>query len=317
MKSSFNLKNMMGRDDVSPMATLTALIARWTEHGERHTTGIPGLSLFRREGLTGPMSGQYEPSLCLVAQGSKRVLLGEDTYVYDARHFLVTSVHLPTVAEITEASPEKPYLGLKLLLDLKEVSRLMVDSQLPPPRSQPSGRGMATGTVTPSLINAFERLIGLLEEEKDIPLLAPLIQREILYRLLVGEQGMRLRQIALEGSLSHQIARSTEWLRSHFAEPLRIEELARQAGMSPSTFHHHFRRVTALSPLQYQKQLRLMEARRLMMVERLDAATAGFQVGYESPSQFSREYSRRFGAPPLRDIVKLRQRAGGGGTLGG
>ena len=172
----------------------------------------------------------------------------------------------------------------------------MVDSNLPPPRAQQSSRGMATGEVTLPLLTAFQRLIDLLAEPKDIPILAPIIQREIFYRLLVGDQGARLRQMASAGSQSHQIARAIDWLKGNFTRPLRIDDLAAQVHMSTSTFHHHFRALTAMSPLQYQKWLRLNEARRLMLTERLDAATAAFQVGYESPSQFSREYSRLFGA---------------------
>ncbi|AAR36518.1 AraC family transcriptional regulator [Geobacter sulfurreducens] len=286
---------------------LVARIARWTETEERVTTAVPGLFLFRKEHPTEPMSGMYEPSICLVAQGAKRVLLGDDTYVYDARNYLITSVHLPTVVQITEASPEQPYLGLSMRLDQREISQLMVDSNLPPPPPQQSTRGMATSDVTLPLLSAFHRLIDLLGEEKDIPILAPIIQREIIYRLLVGDQGARLRQIASAGSQSQQIARAIEWLKGNFTQPLRIDDLAEQARMSSSTFHHHFRSMTALSPLQYQKHLRLNEARRLMLTERFDAATAAFQVGYESPSQFSREYSRLFGAPPLRDIARLRQ----------
>ena len=282
-------------------------IARWTEQREPHATAVPGLDLFRREQPTEPISGMYEPSICLVAQGAKRVLLGEDTYVYDAHHYLITSVHLPTVVQIIEASPEKPYLGLRLKLDTREISQLMADSNLPAPRTQQSDRGMATGEVTLPLITAFHRLIDLLGEQQDIPILAPVIQREIIYRLLVGDQGARLRQIASAGSQSHQIARAIEWLKGNFTRPLRIEDLAERARMSTSTFHQHFRSMTALSPLQYQKQLRLQEARRLMLAERVDAATAAFHVGYESPSQFSREYNRLFGAPPLRDISRLRQ----------
>ena len=184
---------------------------------------------------------------------------------------------------------------------------MIADSYLPPPRTQQSSRGMATGEVTLPLVNAVQRLIDLLDEKQDIPILAPIIQREIIYRLLVGDQGARLRQIASAGSQSHQIARAIDWLKANFTQPLRIDDLAKQASMSASTFHHHFRSMTALSPLQYQKQLRLQEARRLMLSERLDAATASFQVGYESPSQFSREYNRFFGAPPLRDITNLLQ----------
>ncbi len=284
-------------------------IARLTENDELLTTAVPSLSLFRRDEPTQPITGMYEPSICMVAQGAKRVLLGDDTYVYDAHHYLITSVHLPTVVQIIEASPEKPYLGLRLMLDLREISQLMADSNLPQPRTQQSSRGMATGEVTLPLLNAIQRLIDLLAEEKDIPILAPVIQREIIYRLLVGDQGARLRQIASAGSQSHQIARAIDWLKGNFTRSLRIDDLAAQASMSSSTFHHHFRSMTALSPLQYQKQLRLQEARRLMLAEHLDAANAAFQVGYESPSQFSREYNRLFGAPPLRDIAKLRQMA--------
>lgn len=287
--------------------SLTQSIARLTEQGELHTTAVPGLSLFRRIEPTGPITGMYEPSVCLVAQGSKRVTLGDDTYLYDAHHYLITSVHLPTVVQIMEASRSKPYLGLRLLLDQREISQLMVDSNLPPPRVQQSSRGMATGAVTLPLLTAIQRLIDLLAEQQDIPILAPIIQREIIYRLLVGDQGERLRQIASAGSQSHQIARAIDWLKGNYSQPLRIDDLAAEVRMSSSTFHHHFRSMTALSPLQYQKHLRLQEARRLMLAERMDAATAAFQVGYESPSQFSREYNRLFGAPPLRDITNLRQ----------
>jgi AraC-like DNA-binding protein len=303
------------REDSSMDVALEALgksIARWADRPDRFTTAIPGLSLFRRDEPTGPLSGMYEPSICLMAQGAKRVLLGDDTFVYDARHYLITSVHLPTVVQIISASREKPCLGLMLKLDLREISQLMADSNLPPPRGQQSSRGMATGEVTVPLLTAFQRLVDLLAEQQDIPILAPNIQREIIYRLLVGDQGERLRQIASAGSQSHRLARAIDWLKANFTQPLRIDDLASQASMSSSTFHHHFRSMTALSPLQFQKQLRLQEARRLMLAERMDAANAAFQVGYESPSQFSREYNRQFGAPPMRDIENLRQMAAGG-----
>ena len=219
-------------------------IARWTDNGELFTTAVPGLALFRREEPTEPTGGMYEPSVCLVAQGAKRVLLGDDTYVYDAHHYLITSVHLPTVVQIIEASREKPYLGLRLTLDLREVSQLMADSNLPPPRTQQSSRGMATGEVTLPLLTVFQRLIDLLAEQQDIPILAPIIQREIIYRLLVGDQGTRLRQIASAGSQSNQITRAIDWLKSNYTSSLRIDDLAKQVNMSTSTFHHHFRAVT-------------------------------------------------------------------------
>ena len=284
-------------------------IARWTDKGDRFVTAIPGFTLYRRDEPTQPTSIMYEPRICVIAQGAKRVLLGDDTYVYDAHHFLITSVDLPTVVQVIKASREKPCLSLLLKLDQREISQLMADSNLPPPRAQESGRGMAIGEVTLPLLTAFQRLIDLLDEPKDIPILAPIIQREIYYRLLVGDQGTRLRQMASARSQSHQIAQAIAWLKSHYTQPLRIDDLAARVHMSTSAFHHHFRRLTAMSPLQYQKWLRLNEARRLMLTEHLNAATAAFQVGYESPSQFSREYGRMFGAPPLRDITSLRQTA--------
>ncbi len=281
-------------------------IARWTDKSDRVVTAIPGLILARRNEPSQPTSIMYEPRICVIAQGAKRVQLGDDAYVYDAHHFLLTSVDLPTFVQVIKASPEKPYLGLVLNIDQREISQLMVDSNLPPPRPQQSSRGMATGDVTLPMLSTFQRLIELLDEPKDIPILAPIVQREIFYRLLVGDQGVRLRQMASAGSQSQQIARAIDWLKSNFKQPLRIDDLAAQINMSTSTFHHHFREVTAMSPLQYQKWLRLNEARRLLLTENQDATTAAFQVGYESPSQFSREYSRLFGAPPLRDITSLR-----------
>ncbi|MBE0598990.1 MAG: AraC family transcriptional regulator [Desulfuromonadales bacterium] len=290
---------------------LAERIARWTGEKNRLDTAIPALSVHRWEGPTEPASYMLGPSVCLIGQGAKRVMLEEDVYPYDAYHFLVTSVDLPVVAQITEASREKPYLGLTLVLDQREIAQLMVDNNLPAPRVQPAGRGMAVSEISLPLLNAFLRLIDLLDAPEDIPILAPLVQQEILYRLLAGEQGAHLRQIGAAGSQSQQIARAIDWLKGNFNRPLRIDDLADFARMSTSTFHHHFRSLTAMSPLQYQKWLRLHEARRLMLTEHLDAATAGFEVGYESPSQFSREYSRMFGAPPLRDITGLRQQAAG------
>ena len=285
-------------------------IARWTDKGGLLGTAISALSLARRDAPTEPTSYMYEPSLCVIAQGAKRVLLGDDTYMLDVHHFLITSVDLPTVVQIIRASRETPYLGLTLKLDRREMAQLLADSHLPPPHAQQSSRGMAIGEVTSPLLVACHRLIDLLAEPQDIPILAPIIQREILYRLLVGDQGARLRQIASAGSQSHRIAQAIDWLKRHYTLPLRIDDLAAHVHMSLSAFHHHFRALTAMSPLQYQKWLRLNEARRLMLTERLEAATAAFQVGYESPSQFSREYRRVFGASPLRDITSLRHMAG-------
>ena len=292
-------------------AALAERITRWTMERDLPAAAIPALTLRRWEAPTEPASSMHEPSVCLIAQGAKQVLLGDDVYVYDAHHFLITSVDLPVVAQVIEASREKPYLGLMLKLDQREIAQLMVDSNLPLPRTQQAGRGMAVSEVSLPLLNAFQRLIDLLDEPEDIPILAPLVQREILYRLLVSDQGPRLRQIGAAGSQGHQIARAIDWLKSNFAQPLRVDDLAAHARMSTSSFHHHFRVLTAMSPLQFQKWLRLHEARMLMLTEHLDASTAAFRVGYESPSQFSREYGRLFGAPPLRDIRSLHQVAAG------
>lgn len=300
-------------ENTSIDTALTALaksITRWTAVVGLNETAIPSLALSRRIEPTEPTSYMYEPCICMVAQGAKRVLLGDDAYVYDSNHFLITSLDLPTITQVTKATPRKPYLGLVFRLDRHEISRLMADSNLPPPREHQSGRGMAIGEVTLSLLTAFQRLIDLLDEPSDIPILAPIIQQEIYYRLLVSDQGARLRQIVSAGSQGHQIARAIDWLKGNFTGPLRIDDLAAHVNMSRSTFHHQFRALTAMSPLQYQKWLRLNEARRLMLTEHLDAATAAFQVGYESASQFSREYRRLFDAPPSRDITYLRQMAG-------
>ncbi len=289
------------------LRSLAATIARWTINCEEFKTPIPGLFFYHHDTPTEPRLGLHEPSICLIAQGAKKVHLENDTFVYDTNNCLLASVHLPTTYQVISASPDEPYLGLLLKFDMRELSQLMIDSSLPAPRTQQTDRCMATGEVTLPLLIAFQRLVALLDDPQDIPILAPMLHREILYRLLVGEQGAKLRQIASGGSRSHQVARAIDWLKVNFSQKLRIEELAEMANMSASSFHNHFRAMTSLSPLQYQKHLRLQEARRLMMAEDLDATRAAFHVGYESSSQFSREYSRLFGAPPLRDVAKLRQ----------
>ncbi|WP_053765401.1 AraC family transcriptional regulator [Leptospirillum ferriphilum] len=292
-------------------SVLARNLDRRTVGMKKKETLIPGLSLFRRETPTGLSSLSYEPCVCLVVQGAKRVFFGKETCQYDAENYLMTSVHLPTMVQVVSASREKPCLGLRLTLDKKEIVSLIADTPFFLPRRKTSERAMVTGKVTPPLISAFQRLIDLEDTPEDIPVLAPLIRREIFYRLLADEQGERLCRIALEGTPAHQIARAIDWIRENYTRPLRIDVLADQIGMSRSTFHHHFRSVTALSPLQFQKHLRLQEARRRMLAERLDAATAAFEVGYESPSQFSREYRKLFGVPPKKDISLLRQGSAG------
>lgn len=282
-------------------------IARWTDSRQVPEPSIPHLSLIRHNHTFEPVCGMHEPSVCLIAQGAKRVVVGEDTYEYDAQHYLVTSINLPTIVRIVSASPHSPYLGIKLKLDLKEISHMLLDKDLPSSGVQRPIRGMVTGEVDLSLLDAVYRLVSLLDNPKDIPMLAPMVQREIYYRLLTGEHGLHLRQVATSGSSSQQIAEVITLIKENYNQPLRVEELAAQARMSPSAFHHHFKSMTALSPLQYQKNLRLNEARRLMMTENLDAAAAAYEVGYENPSQFNREYKRTFGVPPKHDITGLRQ----------
>lgn len=285
---------------------LAGIIARHTPGDGSHATAVPSLSLHRRSGPTEPMCALYQPALTVAVQGAKRVVLGGRPYLYDSGHYLVTSIDLPVAAQVVQASPEVPNLCLALDLDARRMSALMSETALPRPRAAPLERGLSVSPLSAQLLNALLRLARLLDSPEDIPILAPLVEREVLYRLLTGDQGMRLRHIAVSESRAHQVARAIDWLKRHYAQPLRIEALAQAVNMSTSSLHHHFKAITALSPLQYQKQLRLQEARRLMLTELLDAAAAGRRVGYESASQFSREYSRLYGAPPLRDIALLR-----------
>jgi AraC-like DNA-binding protein len=231
--------------------------------------------------------------------------------VYDAHSFVVTSVDLPVVTQIIEASPDKPYLGLTLELDLRVIAQLILSNDMPASRPPRNRLGLAVSQISLPLYDAIQRLVDLLNTPEDIPALAPLIKQEIFYRLLVCEQGPRLRHISSTESHSYQIARAVDWIKDNFDKPLRVEELAKKTGLSTSAFHNHFRATTAMSPLQFQKRMRLNEARRLMLTERMDASTAAFEVGYESPSQFNREYSRLFGAPPMRDIKNLTQVSAG------
>lgn len=284
---------------------LAEMIAGWTEGKHQVATAIPGLELHRWESPTEPHSYMFSPHLCLIAQGVKRILLGEENYVYDAQSFVVSSVELPLVSTILEATPEKPYLGLTLELDLQEISGLMLHDSLASRQQHPAGRGIGVSKMTPALLNAVERLLELLETPADIPVFLPLVRQEIYYRLLMDEQGSRLRQMVMAESRSYQIAKAIDWMKKHIDRPLSIGELASRAGMSPSSFHQHFRTLTAISPLQFQKRIRLNEARRLMLVENMDAGNASFRVGYESPTQFSREYKRMFGNPPRTDIKRL------------
>lgn len=273
--------------------------------GDR-TTAIPRLSLHRRNAPTAPCSATYEPSVVVIAQGRKQVDLGNRSFIYDESRYLLTSIHLPIVSRVVEASDKAPCLALVLRLELPLVRELLSRDDVLIPPLPPQGPALSTGEMTVELLSAFCRLLDLTETPEDIPFLAGLIEREIVYRILRGPGGAHLRAIATQGDRSQRTARAIAWIRANYQKPLRVEELARMAGMGVSTLHHHFRALTDLSPLQYQKRLRLQAARARMLVHGVDAATAAFEVGYESASQFSREYRRFFGRPPMQDIRLLR-----------
>jgi len=269
-------------------------------------TPIEGLGFFRREHPSPPVVCMVEPSIILVARGEKQLWVGGEGYPYDPSRFLITSLNLPANSEVLAASPEQPCLGLTLKLDVRMLAELAAQGGLSTVRDKSVVGGVGIGTVTDALLASFERLLALLEEPDAIAILAPLIKREIHYRLLMSDQANRLRQITAVDGQGYRIAKAIDWLKLNYTSALRVDELAAQVQMSAATFHHHFRQLTAMSPLQYQKWLRLNEARRLMLNEHKDVSTAAFKVGYESPSQFSREYSRLFGVPPKRDITVLR-----------
>ncbi len=285
---------------------LARQIARYVGTGEKRITEVPGLMLVRRTSPTAPCSMTYEPGVTVIAQGRKQVQLGRNTFTYDASRYLLTSIDLPVVSRVVEASEEAPCLALWLKLEMGIVRELLSREEIQVAEAPPESPGMATGETTPEFLSACCRLVDLLGTPEDIPFLSALIQREIIYRILRGAEGTRLRAIATQGEQSHRTAKAIAWIRTNFAKPLRVEELADIAGMGVSTLHHHFRALTAMSPLQYQKQLRLLEARGRMLMDGLDAASAAFEVGYESASQFNREYSRFFGQPPMRDVKALR-----------
>ena len=269
-------------------------------------TGVPGLSLYRQTRPTACTSATYEPRLVVFVQGQKRINVGRSTYLCDESTFLLTSIDLPVVSQVVAATPEKPMLGLLLKLEMPEVRKILNEEEFPLPEESADACGMAMGVTSVELLSASMRLVDLLDAPEDIPFLSGLVQREIMYRLLRSPQGKHLRAIATTGEQSHRTAKAVSWLRMNYAKPLRVEELADMAQMGVSTLHHHFRSLTAMSPLQYQKQLRLHVARERMLNEGLDAASAAFEVGYESASQFNREYSRFFGQPPIRDVKALR-----------
>lgn len=298
----------MGIDVAAQLSELCELLLACAPGDGIHGTSVAGVHAIRvsrpGEELAHTL---HHPALCVIAQGAKRVLLRDESYAYDPRSVMVYSVDLPISARVTQASRERPYLCFRLDIDPLLVADVLL--QVPPNRKAQPGtsRGVYLTPATPELLDTVVRLMRLVRTPDEAPMLAPLATREILYRLLKSPDGERLAGIARADTHASRVARAIAWLKDNHAEPLRVEELARRVHMSPSSFHHHFRGVTAMSPLQYQKQLRLQAARRLMLAEGADAGTAAHRVGYESPSQFSREYARAFGAPPARDIQRLKQ----------
>ncbi|MDE3186792.1 MAG: AraC family transcriptional regulator [Acidobacteriota bacterium] len=269
-------------------------------------TEVPGLMLYRRSAPTACASATYEPGLVVFVQGQKRINLGGSTYLCDESNFLLTSVDLPVVSQVIRATEKEPILALLLKLEMPVVREILSQDEFHVAEESTGPRGMTIGTTSAELLGACIRLLDLIDAPRDIPFLSNLIQREVIYRLLCSPQGKHLRAIATLGEQSHRTAKVIEWLRVNYAKPLRVEELAAIARMGVSTLHHQFRSLTAMSPLQYQKQLRLHVARERMLNEGLDAASAAFEVGYESASQFNREYSRFFGQPPMRDVKARR-----------
>jgi AraC-like DNA-binding protein len=286
---------------------LAALINRHTEERGNgfHQTDIDRLQFLRESVVATTIAGASTPMLAIVVQGQKAVLLGEETYRYGAAQYLAISVDLPLSGYIIEATPAQPYLGFKLDLDTHELCDMLAQTSVAT-QKETSVRGFFVSTAAAPLLDCALRLTRLLDTPQDIPILAPIIIREIYYRLLCGEQSEAVRQIATSGSHMQRIAQSIELIKTELTRSIRVEELSIRASMSPSSFHYHFKAVTSMSPVQYQKQLRLLEARRLMLAENSTAVNAAERVGYESPSHFSREYARMFGAPPVRDIDRLR-----------
>ncbi|MBP8864809.1 MAG: AraC family transcriptional regulator [Anaerolineae bacterium] len=270
---------------------------------------LKGLRLHRLSAPTELAHSVSDPAFCVIAQGSKEGFLGEYRYQYDPMHYLLVTAELPIVSHVIEASPERPYLSLSLKLDPVTVGAVMVETGQLATHDEAHVRALDVSALDADLLDAILRLVRLLDNPTEAPFLAPLITREIIFRLLLGEQGDRLRYIATQGGHAHRIARAIERLRNELDHPLRVEDIARDLGMSVSSFHHHFKAVTAMSPLQFQKQVRLQEARRLMLSEDLDAATAGYRVGFNDPAHFNREYKKTFGLPPLSDVKRLREQA--------
>jgi AraC-like DNA-binding protein len=287
---------------------LAALITRFTAAGDgSHSTPLRGLTFYRASEPHPWRHGLSNPGVGLIAQGVKRVMLGDEVYQYDRAHFIAGSVDLPVCGQVVDATPQKPYLSVKFDLEAREVTELLLDVPAIAERPSTPARGLLVSRVNQRVVDAFLRLLRLAETPEDIPALEGAMRREVLYRMMQTELGPRMRDLVGNAGHSARIAKAIDWLRRNFHRPLRVDDLAAMASMSASSFHEHFRTMTAMSPLQFQKQLRLQEARQLLMSGAAnDAASAGHRVGYESPSQFSREYSRLFGVPPATDRRRLR-----------
>jgi len=288
------------------VSALTCAVGTFAQTDGDHTTSIPALTLHRRSAATEPLHCIYSLGLGVIAQGGKQVMLGDEVIEYSPGRSMLTTIDMPVVSHVTQASVRKPFLGLLLTLDVRQIVQMASDLDLPRPSRESAFRPLSIEKLDKALLDALVRLVELLDEPALIPRLAPLIQQEITVRLLTGPYAPQLQHLVATGSSSQQIAKAVAWLKQNFTKALRVDELADRTHMSPSTFRQHFRAITGMSPLQFQKQLRLQEARQLMLNQSLDAGNAGGLVGYESASQFSREYSRLFGAPPQRDIRRMR-----------
>jgi AraC-like DNA-binding protein len=284
---------------MDPLTEIRALLERHAREGT-WAAPVPGLTLFLASAPTEPMPIVYQPLLCLIVAGAKHTALGDRIFRYDAGKFLTVSVDLPVCGQVVEG----PYAALSIALDPAKIASLILEA--PVPATPAASTGLQVNEAGPELLDAILRLLRLLDRPADIPVLAPMLEREVLWRLLQGPSGPMVRQIGLAESRLSQVNRAIQWLQANFAAPMQVEDLARLARMSPASFHRHFKAVTAMSPLQYQKQLRLQAARTLLLSQPGDVAGAGFRVGYDSASQFSREYARLFGAPPGRDAARLR-----------
>jgi AraC-like DNA-binding protein len=297
------------REEQRAQASREELVERltWAIREDGTAEPLPELRLRRASAPSGLGHGVSFPSFCVIAQGSKELLLGETRYRYNPAQYLISTAALPIASRVTEASPKRPYLGVILKLDPTLIGSVLVEAGHRAPRNYTSMTAIDVSPLDASLLDAVVRLVRLLDSPSEVRFLGPLVMREIVYRLMLGAQGGRLYQIAALGGATHRITKAIERLRNDFDQSLRIEDLAQELGMSVSGFHHHFRALTAMSPLQFQKQLRLQEARRLMLGEGLDATSAGYRVGYGNRSHFTREYKRLFGDPPMRDVERLRQ----------